>query len=900
MKRTEAISNFLNASTHADLASLYGPNMEVQVNVAQDGGDRVVENTSEGFQGRGSLIWTDGLTRWYSFRIPKNARTIPEENDFDIKFDIAAHAEGIGMTGWDWVNKVSRWVAFDFDAISGHSEKNPKKLTTEELDAVKQAACNIPWVTVRKSTGGKGLHLYVKLDHVRTENHTEHAALGRSILGMMSALTGFDFSSKVDVCGGNMWVWHRKMQGTFGLTLIKEGEVLDDVPINWRDHIQVVSGKRRKNLPQFIPEQEKDAFEELTGQRPHVPLDPEHKRLIEFLKETNAQWWWDQDHHMLVCHSYDLKIAHQKLGMRGIFETLATGRDHGADHNSFCHPLRYPSGAWVVRRYTPGIQEAKCWDQDTNGWTRCYLNREPTLETSSRMFGGIEQEHGGFVFNEAETAMTAAGGVGANMDLPNWAMHRQTILKTHKDGRLVVHVKRESMDKANEMAGWLEDKGWWKKIFNAKLNQPDEPEVANYDDVVRHLITEGDEDYGWCIRSSKIWQVEPLNHVRVVLKALNIRPKDIEIILGNAVMQAWTIVNKPFQPEYPGNRQWNHKGAQFRFAPNPEQDGLNYPTWMKILNHCGSGLDSAVSEDGWCKANGIVTGGEYLKIWVASLFQQPDQPLPYLFFYGPQNSGKSIFHEALGMLITRGYARADAALISQSAFNGELEHAVLCVVEETNLQASKSAYNRIKDWVTARQLSIHIKGETPYHIDNMTHWVQTANNYDYCPMFPGDTRITMCYVGSLDPMELIPKKDLEIMLEKEAPDFLSAILNLELPSSHDRLNVPVITTDDKKLTERLNRTPLQAFIDDECHYNSGEIIKFSEFYDRFVESLEPGEVHVWSKIRVGKELPPEYPRGRVMQLGAQFYIGNISWTAPDSKEMKPKMVLRGEKLVPER
>ncbi len=41
LKRTEAIKNFLTAATHPDLADLYYDGMEVQVNVAQDAGERV-------------------------------------------------------------------------------------------------------------------------------------------------------------------------------------------------------------------------------------------------------------------------------------------------------------------------------------------------------------------------------------------------------------------------------------------------------------------------------------------------------------------------------------------------------------------------------------------------------------------------------------------------------------------------------------------------------------------------------------------------------------------------------------------------------------------------------------------------------------------------------------------
>jgi hypothetical protein len=180
----------------------------------------------------------------------------------------------------------------------------------------------------------------------------------------MSALAGYDFSDSVDACGGNIWVWARKMLGTDGLMLVKQGEVLVDVPINWRDHIRVTMSRgKRRNLPQFIPDSESEAFDELAGQRSRVPLDDEHKRLIDFLRTKQAIWWWSGDYHMLVCETHDLKLAHSALGMRGVFDTVSSGQK--PEQNCFAFPMR--DGAWVVRRYSKGCQETLNWDQDKGG-----------------------------------------------------------------------------------------------------------------------------------------------------------------------------------------------------------------------------------------------------------------------------------------------------------------------------------------------------------------------------------------------------------------------------------------------------------------------------------------------------------------------------------------------------
>lgn len=890
--KSEAIKRFLMAKAPKDLAEAYSLEMECQVNVAQDAGERVEGD----YQGRQWHGWTNGLETWKSFRIPYNANSEPTYEDKEMSFDLVNHAEGIGMTGWNWKKRVSKWVAYDFDAILGHSEKHNKKLSPAELEEVTKAASQIEWVTLRKSTSSKGLHLYVYLNDFPTANHTEHAALARAILGKLSAITGYDFQSKVDNCGGNMWIWHRKKEGTTGLEVIKRGSIFADIPPNWRDHMKVVSGKRRKVE---IPDVEDiNNFEELVGQLNHVKLDEDHKRLITYLQEKEAYFWWDADHHMLVGHTKDCEEAHISLDMKGIFKTNSLGTDRN-EQNCFLIPLRH--GAWVVRRFTPGVEEDISWEQDGQGWTKCYLNKIPDVKAAAISAGGLENEKGEFIFPHAELAQNAALMLKANIKLPNWALGRQATIKKHKDGKRIVfemdHEQRDSM--AQGLEGWLLDKGKWKRIYDIIYSDPQEMEATHLDDVSRHLVTEGLDDAGWVIRTGNEWKQEPFHHIKVALESMGLKSGEVRGILGASIFKPWKIVNRPFQPEYIGDRQWNRNAPQFRFAPNPNRDNLSYPTWLKILNHIGKNLDEAIHNNGWAKANGILTGADYLKCWIASMFQEPLEPLPYLFIFGPQNCGKSIYHEALELLMSGGYVRADTALKSGSGFNGELKNAVLCVIEETNLTKQKQAELRIKDWVTSRMLPIHEKRGTPYLIPNTTKWVQIANDYTYCPVFPGDTRITMFYVDLLNPMELIPKKVILPLLEKEAPDFLAACLNLELPNSNDRLNIPVIITEEKRRLQQENRTLLEVFVEDYCYYVPGKVVKFSILYERFKEWLDPSDVTEWTKVRFGQYFSAnsrKFPKGRSNKTG-QWYIGNIDTKAPIETDEKRKITLRGEMLV---
>jgi len=898
MKKREVIKKFLLANTYDDLASLYNPSMEVQVNVAQDNGTKV---TGE-YLGRNWIGWSDGISTWKPFRVPFSANSEPHYNDSELTFDFDSHVEGIGMTGWDWENKQSRWVAYDFDAITGHSEKHTKKLSDTELEEVKEKLKALPFLTLRSSTSGKGLHLYIHLnesEQTKTVNHNEHAALARAILHQLCALLAYDFVSRVDVCGGNMWVWHRKMKGTDGLKIIKKGENYTVPPdLDWKQHLTVTERKRKKLSPSFINESI-DVFEQLSGQNSKIPLDNEHQKLINYLNNGSCKWWWEADHHMLIAHTYDLKAAHTALGFKGVFETISKGDEQGFDHNMFAFPMK--NGGWVVRRYTKGTAEAPTWETDNNGWTKCYYNKNIDLPTASRVNNGIEHPNGGYVFKYTEDAIKALSMLGVKIELPMWTYGRSARIKSIKNGeKIVIEITAEAQDE--NLSGWLNEKGLWKRVLVYGSSEPIEPD-RNYDDIIRHLITPSGEDYGWAVKSEGHWKIEPLSHIKIAIQSLGFNGKDVNCILGSAIFKAWTIVNYPFQPEYPGDRKWNKDAPQLKFVPKTDLDSatisnLSIPTWDRILKHTGKGLDDSIANNEWCRINGISSGADYLKCWITSLIKEPEQPLPYLFFYGPQGSGKSIFHEALTTLFSKGIVRADSALVSGSGFNGELEHAIVCVIEETDLRKNKGAYNRIKDWVTSPQLAIHKKQRTPYSIPNTTHYIHCANDSDACPIFPGDTRIVMIYVDDLPPDTRCSKKDMMIGLTKEAQDFLTILHAIELPLTNDRLNLPVVTTNEKLLAENFNKTMLEIFFDEKVYYKPGHVIRFSEFYEKYLDWLDPNLHHEWSKIRVGREIKPPYFKGRSTKENSQFFIGNASFN--ENVEPKDKLILVNNFLVPER
>jgi hypothetical protein len=201
---------------------------------------------------------------------------------------------------------------------------------------------------------------------------------------------------------------------------------------------------------------------------------------------------------------------------------------------------------------------------------------------------------------------------------------------------------------------------------------------------------------------------------------------------------------------------------------------------------------------------------------------------------------------------------------------------VLAVVEEIDMKKDMKALARIKDWVTAKELPLHRKGQDPYLILNTTHWMQFSNFAESCPIFPGDKRVTVIRVNPLDPMDMIPKKLFLEMLKKEASHFLATVLKLEIPPSGDRLNVPVLATEEKAELEALNENPIDRFVRECCVPAAGHFVLFSEFYAKFLDYANVDKSE-WSSNMVARKVPNTFPRARHADMNNNVCIGNISF-----------------------
>ena len=877
MLASEAIKAYLESTRYEGNADFidrllqHGTSLELQINVSPRGGEPVHGKRN---------TYTDGIDQWFSFRIPKGAFTNePNWKDFKMRYNLLNHIDSIGCTGWDWENKQSLWMGYDFDTIAGHAAG--VGITDHDLDKIRQAACELPYLEVRRSTGGNGLHLYAHVNRVPTQNHTEHAALARVILLQMSEDVGFDLTTKVDVCGSNMWVAAKRASagaGSFGLIKAHE-EPFTKIPDDWLSNVDVVTRKRTRVSVPGMPEGADDMFSRLASAHRRVELDASHIAVRAELARLGC-CVWVQDHYLLQTHTKLLKqvMDHTDLDIKGVFETNSPGSNTG-EPNCFAYPL--DDGVWKVYRFGPGTVEHPTWEQDGRGWTTCFYNTNPKLDNASHAADARKTKKGNFEFTDLKAALEMVKKLSndPNFDVPASPamLARPALVGKTPTGEIFIEVKKE--DGEAPPAGWntSDRKGY----FTSMVGVHAEPEMMNaldYDNKIRCLKTVSCDPAGWASQSlNGEWDRQNSGSIKMILQSCGHAKSDAECIMGVAVQQAWKLVSIPFADEYPGSREWNLNAPQLSYDPEPYDDDGNdspHPTWDLVLEHVGQSLTQSLAENQWADLHGVATGRQYLEMWMASVLRHPHDPLPYLFMYGPENSGKSIFHEAFSLLVTKGVVFADRALTSSNDFNGELEGCILAVVEEKNIAQTPGAHNKIKQSVTAEELSIRRMRTDSYMIRNTTHWVQCSNEPDACPVFSGDTRIIALMVPEVE-VE-IPKQRLLQTLRDEAPKFLYTLLGLSIPPADGRLRIPVINTTFKDQASDMNKDYLDMFIENRCELSIGDKVKYTDFYDAFVADLPDGEPK-WSRKKLTTKISMYPMVNTIKGTGNVSFVEGLKW-----------------------
>ena len=324
----------------------------------------------------------------------------------------------------------------------------------------------------------------------------------------------------------------------------------------------------------------------------------------------------------------------------------------------------------------------------------------------------------------------------------------------------------------------------------------------------------------------------------MVLQHLGHAKDEAEGIMGAAVARGWRLVNLPFREEYPGGRQWNLDAAQFKYKPAELADDEvpHHPHWDMIFDHIGHELTPALRDLPWASRSEHQDRGRLPPALGRLRLPRPlpAAALPLLLWPGGQREEHLL--RVLQRLVTKGVVKAERSLTSE--FNGELSGAIICAVEEMDISKAPGAHAKIKEYSTGRTILIRKMRHDCFDAAQRDPLGPDGQQRENCPVFPGDTRITVISVSDLLKEQKIAKPKLEPLLDQEAPHFLYTLMHLELPPMIDRLRLPVVTTASKQAAQEDNQTALEQFIAQRCEQTPEQThALFADFYDRFQQWL---------------------------------------------------------------
>jgi hypothetical protein len=516
-----------------------------------------------------------------------------------------------------------------------------------------------------------------------------------------------------------------------------------------------------------------------------------------------------------------------------------------------------------------------------NGYAVCYFNREPEFTEALQYVGAAPVSPRKYQLT-AEQLTNVARLYQLDDFVVPFDDRNYSATKTQKD-KPVIKTKKKADDESPGH-GWVDDdRNKWVIVFD--VNDPERLRAKYIGDTVRAVVAgRGIHYYSWNAGDSK-WHYMSRTNVSDQCASLGMSDGETKAFICMLNRTPWKCESYPFRPEYPGGRVWNRQRATFAYKTSKSASNY-YPMYERILTHVGKNLDGPVSKCPECQRMGIKTGRDWLFCWLAIMVQRPEQKTHYLYLWSPEAAtGKTTFYEVISKLFKDGVQYGDKAMTGE--YNSELEGKVLVIIEEMDLGKNKTAYEMMKRLTATEDFLVHPKFDTPYTSVNYLHFLHCTNYLDFAPVREGDMRCVILRVGRLADHEYIDRKVLLERLDEESPDFLSALLNFQLPPQYKRFWLPLPETADRIQLLNAKENPSSKFISEALHSVPGDTIPFSDVYTKYQEWCIEEQRPISTKQQFHLDILRTYPVGRIKKN--RDLVGNASFERKDP--VGPELIL---------
>jgi len=265
---------------------------------------------------------------------PYNIRLDSREvADKSIGYPLVIGCQNFGMTGWDWLNRRTKWVLVaDFD-VADDGKKTPRTVTVEEMDRIIALLSRIPWLTLKRSKGGRGVHAFARFSEpLPADDRGAHQRIANSVREFVEQTIGEPLPA--DKTGSVAYVWTRHPKPD-AFAIINEAT---------------------ETLANFAAPQAVDHNDEFAA----VELTQRHRTDLAILAKSPCPPQHVPDRGCYRVHTCTLKAIDP------MFVTVSAGTD--PQHpNAFLFPRA--DGSWRCCRYS-GAKEHSSWHHEGDKtWT---------------------------------------------------------------------------------------------------------------------------------------------------------------------------------------------------------------------------------------------------------------------------------------------------------------------------------------------------------------------------------------------------------------------------------------------------------------------------------------------------------------------------------------------------
>ena len=178
--------------------------------------------------------------RDYPFRAPLNLTNKDRLPD-SVKL--------VGSSGWDYVNNKYIFADWEHDLGHGNNAQSQK-----ELDELIHLYKDIEGIVVTRSTGGKGLHVRLRICPLKApatiqQGRSTYALLSEVARDQVAKEIDTDLGSKVCATGRILWLGtSNPTPDSFSLLINNQGQYTVDVPLD-SDGVVALTNKRKPRAP---------------------------------------------------------------------------------------------------------------------------------------------------------------------------------------------------------------------------------------------------------------------------------------------------------------------------------------------------------------------------------------------------------------------------------------------------------------------------------------------------------------------------------------------------------------------------------------------------------------------------------------------------------------------------